>query len=210
MIETGIQNSLGQSIATPLPISWLGRSDMPPPPLSTTNIDALTQTQSRNLQAQIAYDLSEWDYAKVGTDNAVGRYQFAPTILEAYGVLAPGSNQAYGVDCVNHTTCWRPVPVRNKKNGISTYLNDNDSLTSFLTDSMAQEKLAYQISYDLYNGLVDNGGITALDTVETVAGMISVAWGAGVTAAYTWRYRGTGSNSDAYNSGRYAVTVLSQ
>jgi hypothetical protein len=51
--------------------------------------------------------------------------------------------------------------------------------------------------------------------------MIYVAWNLGVgqagsvvnangTGAYAWRYFGIGNGSNSYNTGRYAITVLSQ
>ena len=51
--------------------------------------------------------------------------------------------------------------------------------------------------------------------------MIYVGWALGVgtpptvgsangTGAYAWRYSGVGNGAEYYNSGRYAITVLSQ
>ena len=90
-MDIGIQNSTREAVITPLPIGWLGRADMPPALPAWASIDALTTTQLVNLQAQIGYNLSGWDYNKIGTDNQLGRYQFTPAVLESYGLLAVGS-----------------------------------------------------------------------------------------------------------------------
>jgi hypothetical protein len=66
-----------------------------------------------------------------------------------------------------------------------------------------------------------NGAIVESDADDVVAGMIYVAWtlGYGIkptaakpqgTGAYAWRYSGVGNANTQYNSGRYAITVLSQ
>lgn len=220
-MDLGIQNARAHLIINPLPLSWLGRADMPPALPAYANIDRLTATQVRNLQAQIGYTQSQWNYSLIGGSNQLGRYQFSTTLLESYGILAQGSNTQFGTDCVNYATCWRPVTIRKNTNGYANYIYNNDSLSSFLSNVAAQEHLAYQIIYDLYNSLVQNSAITSADTAEVVAGMISVAWmlGAGTgpaygalngTGAYAWRYYDIGAGQTPYNTGRYTVAVLSQ
>lgn len=220
-MDIGIQNSIGKEVVNPLPISWIGRADMPPALPAWANIDRLSTTQVVNLQAQIAYNKSFWDYNKIGENNELGRYQFSTTTLEEYGILAVGSNDAYDTDCVNYTMCWRPVVVRKNTSSYANYIYDVDSLTSFLNHTTGQDQIAFQITFDFYNALVLNNAITATDTPEIIAGMIAVAWelGAGAepsygnptgTGAYAWRYHDVGSGADAYNNGRYAITVLSQ
>lgn len=220
-MDIGIQSAARQAVATPLPIGWLGRADMPPTLPAWAAIDRLSTEQIVNLQAQIGYDASNWDYTKIGTNNELGRYQFTTTTLESYGLLTPGSTAAYGTDCVNYQTCWRSVVIRKNTNSYANYIYDADSISSFLSHTTGQEHLAYQVIYDLYNELVLNNGIQATDSAEVVAGMIAVAWqlGAGTgavstnlngTGAYAWRYAGLGNGVSAYNSGRYAITVLSQ
>jgi len=216
----GPQQASTQGIQTPLPISWLGRSDAPPSLPATADIYRLSNTEIQNLLAQIGYDKSQWDYTKISTNNQVGRYQFSTQTLENYGLLATGSNAHYGTECINYKTCWRPITIR----GTNSYNNYNYnviSLTDFLSSIAAQEHLAYQIVYDMYNALVNNGSIQDTDTNDVVAGMIYVGWtlGAGATpttinisgtGAYAWRYAGVGVAANQYNSGRYAVIVLSQ
>lgn len=220
-MDLGIQSAAQQTVPTPLPIGWLGRADMPPTLPAWAAIDRLNTTQLVNLQAQIGYDQSEWDYSKIGVRNQLGRYQFSTTLLESYGLLAAGSNDGFGTDCVNYKTCWRPIVVRKNTNSYANYIYDADSVGSFLTHTTGQEHLAYQVIYDLYNNLVLNNGITANDSAEVVAGMIYVGWmlGAGAgptstnlngTGAYAWRYFNIGSGTAYYNSGRYAIAVLSQ
>lgn len=220
-MDIGIQTAAQQGIQNPLPISWLGRTDMPTSLPASAEIPGLTNTQTVNLLAQIGYNLSEWDYLKIGADNRLGRYQFTPATLESYGILAPGSLAAYGTDCVNYRTCWSPVTIRNTTNGYANYVYDADSINTFLNHTSGQDHLAYQVLYDLYNALLHNTGIHTTDAADVLAGMINVAWtlGAGSassaanitgTGAYAWRYNNVGLGVVAYNSGRYAVTVLSQ
>ena len=220
-MDIGIQSAVREAVLNPLPISWLGRADMPPPLPAWASIDKLTNTQIGNLQAQLGYEQSSWDYSLIGPDNQLGRYQFTPALLESYGILASGSNSSYGTDCVNYATCWRPVTIRKSTNSYANYIYDADSLNSFISHTTGQEHLAYQVIYDLYNNLVQNEGIVDTDSAEVICGMISVAWylGAGSaptstvltgTGAYAWRYFNIGNGSSHYNSGRYSVAVLSQ
>ena len=219
-MDIGIKNAVGQAIINPLPQSWLGRVDMPPVLPSYANIYVLNNIQIRNLQAQIGYNKSFWDYTKIGIGNTIGRYQFSPALLETYGLLSNGSTEHYGTDCVNYTNCWRPVTIRNS-NGYASYLYNDSNLTTFLNNSNSQEHLAYQYIYDLYTGLISNGAITKTDSADVIAGMISVSWDLGIgttpngnnsngTGAYAWRYHNVGTGANAYNSGRYAITILSQ
>jgi hypothetical protein len=220
-MDIGIQSAARQSVANPLPIGWLGRADMPPALPAWAAIDRLSTAQIVNLQAQLGYDASGWDYTMVGANNELGRYQFSASLLESYGLLAPGSTVAYGTDCVNYQTCWRPVTIRKNTNSYANYIYDADSISSFLSHTSGQEHLAYQVIYDLYNNLVLNNGIQSSDSAEVIAGMIAVAWqlGAGIgptssnlsgTGAYAWRHFNLGNGTNSYNSGRYAASVLSQ
>lgn len=220
-MDPGIQSALGQSTTNTLPVSWLGRADAPPVPPIWANIKVLTNTQVRNLQSQIAYDLSGWDYSKIGADNQLGRYQFSSQILEVYGLLTPGSNLHYGTDSVNYRNCWNPIYINTGINVYQNYFYNVTGLSNFLTTKTAQEHLAYQRIVDLYLTGLDAGIIGLDDSADTVAGMIYVAWtlsvGAGPTAAspmgtgaWAWRYNNIGNGAAAYNGGRYAVAVLSQ
>ncbi len=207
-MDTGLQLAIGQPITNPLPVSWISRADAPLSPPSWASIGALTSKQIQNLLSQIAYDLSAWDYAKIGTNNELGRYQFSTQELETYGLLEFGSNQAYSTDSVNYVHCWTPTTVNNGINNYQNYFYNISSLYSFLSTAVAQEHLAYQKIVDLYKSLVANGGITVGDTVDVVAGMVYVAWTLGADSAYLWRTTGAGAGVNSYNSGRYAVTVL--
>jgi hypothetical protein len=221
-MDIGIQSALGQEIPNPLPPSWLGRSDAPPNIPSWANIYSLSSTQVRCLQAQIAYDASIWNYSKINASNQVGRYQFTPEALETYGLLAPGSNAQYGSNCINYLHCWKPNYVN--QNIVSPYQNyfyNIISLQSFLTNTVAQEHLGYQRLVDLYIAAVNSQVILSSDTPDIVAGMIYVCWTLGVgspstpnnqggSGAWAWRYLNVGDYGDlSFNSGRYAVTVLS-
>jgi len=206
-MDSGFRNAIGKAVAKPLPISWLGRADAPLSPTVLT-IPQLTATNIKNLQAQIGYDLSQWDYSLIGTDNQLGRYQFSTKMLETYGLLAPGSNLHYGTDCVNYSTCWRPITIRKNSNSYADYNYNITSLNGFLTSIASQEHLAYQLILDIYTGLIANYGIVSTDTADIVAGMIYVGWTLGVADAYSWRYSALGDGINSFNSGRYAVTVL--
>jgi len=220
-MDIGLRNAAGKGITHPLPLSWLGRLDSPAVLPDWAQFGELSATQLYNLQSQIGYTESLWDYAKVGTDDQLGRYQFTSTILESYGLITAGSNAEYGTDCVNYQHCWRPTVVRST---VLTYLNYNYNLTdlsSLLNGTVAQDHLAYQIMYDLHRDLVRSTAIQDTDTDDVVAGMIYVGWklGAGSTpshssplgtGAYAWRYNGVGDATGNYNAGRYAITVLSQ
>lgn len=219
-MDLGIQSAAGQPIVTPMPVSWLGLPAMPPTPPTWANIAALSATQVRNLQAQIAYSISQWNYNLIGGANQLGRYQFTSQILESYGLLAPGSNTAYGTDAVNYRHCWQPTYINNGINSYQNYFYNVTSLSGFLTGTIAQEHLAYQRLVDIYITSLDVGAILASDSSETVAGMIYVGWTLSVgtgptianpqgTGAWAWRYNNIGSGANSYNSGRYSVAVLS-
>jgi hypothetical protein len=220
MIDIGPHQAAKLGVKNPLPASWLGRADMPTSLPANADIYRLSATEIRNLLAQIAYDKSEWDYSMIGAKNELGRYQFSTQTLERYGLLAADSNLHYGTDSVNYNNCWRPTTIRGA-NSYSTYNYNIASLNGFLSSTITQEHLAYQVVYDLYNSLMANGAIVDSDANDVVAGMIYVGWtlGYGIkptvtspqgTGAYAWRYSGLGKANDQYNSGRYAVTVLSQ
>jgi hypothetical protein len=218
-MDAGILAARGQAIATPLPQSWLGLTTAPPTPPTWASVGILSTGQIKNLQAQIGYDLSQWNYGLVGTNNQLGRYQFSTPMLEAYGLLAQGSNTEYGVDCVNYRHCWQPTQFDNGINAYQRYFYNVDSISSFLTNISAQEHLAYQRIVDLYVTLTDNGAIQSADSAEVVAGMIYVGWTLTVgqaptiedpngTGAWAWRYSNIGSGANSYNSGRYTIAVL--
>lgn len=216
----GPRQASTQGIQNPLPVSWLGRSDAPIGLPAPASIHRLTSVEVQNLIAQIGYDKSLWDYSMIGPDNRLGRYQVTTKTLENYGLLAVGSNKHYGTDCVNYTNCWQPVTVKTSNSYVS-YNYNVTSLSGFLSSTASQDHLAYQIVYDLYNALTANGSIQDTDADDVVAGMIYVGWtlGAGAqptigsisgTGAYAWRYSGIGKGANSYNSGRYAITILSQ
>lgn len=220
-MSTGIQAASGIPITSPLPLGWLGRADAPPVPPVWSSVGPFSAVQSRNLQAQIAYDLSTWNYTKIGSNNLLGRYQFSTQTLETYGLLATGSNAAYSTDCVNYIHCWSPVYVNNGINDYANYFYNINSINEFFTNTTAQEHLAYRQIADLYTGCLNAGVIESTDSVDSVAGLIYVAWTLGVggsptiadpngTGAWAWRYNNIGSGTNSYNSGRYSIIILSQ
>jgi hypothetical protein len=221
-MDAGILAAGRTAVSNPLPNSWLGRADAPiAPPTWTTGNNALTSKQIRNLLAQIAYDQSAWNYALIGNNNRLGRYQFDTTVLEQYGLLATGSNAAYGSGCVNYRNCWRQTTVKNATNSYANYLYNITNLNGFLTSTAAQEHLAYQRLLDLNYQLSLINAVTEQDSVDMLAGMMYVGWILGVgtsannttltgTGAYAWRYHNIGAGATYYNAGRYAVTVLGQ
>jgi len=215
-MDIGIQQATRTAPISPLPTSWLGRSDMPVPCPDWAVIAQLSATQLRNLLAQIGYVTAAWDYKKIGADNQLGRYQFTTQVLEQYDLLTTGATDSYGTDCVNYQHCWR-APTSSYAN----YMVETASLTEFLNNSTAQEFLAYQRLGDLYSGCVKIGAIKTADSTDTVAGMLYVAWTLGVgspatlnnasgTGAYAWRYFNVGNGATYYATGRYSVTVLSK
>lgn len=221
-LDPGIKQSIGQSIPTPMPLSWVNLKAAAPTPPQWAKITHLTNTQVKNLLGQIGYDSSLWDYKKIGTDNRLGRYQFSTKVLEAYGLLQPGSNTAYGTDCVNYVHCWNPVFNANSTDiqTYQTYFYNVNSLDSFLIYSISQDYLAYQRLVDLYYTSLNIGVIKDNDDPDIAAGMIYVAWKLGVgskptttniagTGAYAWRYSSVGAGAAPFNSGRYAINVLS-
>jgi hypothetical protein len=220
MSDLGIQASTAIPVSNPLPLSWLGRPDMPSSAPVWANINALSNTEVRNLLAQISYDLSGWDYTKVGSSNQLGRYQFSTQILEVYGLLATGSNAQYGTNCVNYTACWKGSLVNASTNNYQNYIYSITSLSNFLTTQTAQEHLAYQRIVDIYLTCKNIGSILDTDTPDVVAGMIYVAWTLSVgsaattlnpngTGSWAWRYHNLGNGANSFNSGRYSYTVLS-
>ena len=219
----GIHQAKLHPVPDSLPVSWLGKADAPPTPPMWANIDKLSSIQVRNLLAQVAYDASEWNYTKIGPNNELGRYQVSTQTLEDYGLLAKDSNRLYGIDCINYKHCWRSVVVRKNTNSYANYIYNVESLQGFLQSTNSQEHLAFQMLYDLYTALIQNGGITNTDTADIIAGMLYVAWTVGAgntptsnnangTGAYAWRYYsiGSGENASRFNSGRQVITILSQ
>jgi hypothetical protein len=224
MTDLGIIAAKGLQIELPLPPSWMGLPTAPTVPPAWATIGNLSSTQVRALQAQIGYISSSWNYGLISnTGNLLGRYQFSPQTLENYGLLAAGSNSAYGSTCVNYVHCWRPMFVNNGQNAYQNYFYNVNSLQQFLTNTAAQEHLAYQLMSDLYTGCYRIGAILDSDTPDIVAGMIAVAWFTGVgtgptvgsangSGSYSWRFSNIGAPPipNIYNAGRYAVQVLSQ
>jgi len=215
-MNAGIQQASRQAPASPLPTSWLGRADSPLPIADWAVIPALSETQHRNLLAQIAYVSSAWSYSRIGTANELGRYQFSTTLLEEYYFLTTGSNASYGTDCVNYQHCWRGAI-----NSYANYQLDVTNLQDFLNKTSAQEDLAQQRLLDLYTQCTKINVIQGNDASDVVAGMLYVAWSLGVgsaptfnnstgTGAYAWRYSNIGNGAPYYNAGRYSVTVLSK
>lgn len=215
-MDAGIAQASRILPPNPLPVSWLGRPDAPHPCPDWAVIAQLSSAQQQNLLAQIAYVSSEWDYKKISTNNELGRYQFDTNTLEAYGLLTVGSTASYGTDAVNYQHCWR-APASTYANYLSEVANIND----FLTNTSAQEFLAYQRLGDLYSDCVKIAAIKINDTADVVAGMLYVAWvlGAGTaatlnnttgTGAYAWRYFSVGTGASYYTAGRYAITILSK
>lgn len=219
-MDAGIKLVMGIPVSDPLPSSWLGKRDAPPGVPMWALIPGLSTTQIRNLIAQIGYNKSQWDYSKVGNDNRLGRYQFASDVLEGYGLLVPGANAEYGSDCVNYSHCWSPQYVRRASTSYSSYMYNTTSLSGFLTNTIAQEHLAYQYLYDLYTNMTKIRAITLDDNPETLGGMLYVGWelgsGTAIThessigaGAYAWRYSGAGNGSAAFVAGKYATGALS-
>lgn len=219
-MDAGIKSSQGREIATPLPQSWLGRPTAPPNTPSWARISTFSAKQLRCLVGQIGYDQSQWDYSKVGVNNQLGRYQFNTELLEAYGLLASGSNLMYGTDCVNYLKNWSPAYNSTGSNSYQNYFHNTKSLGGFLSSIVAQEHLAYQHIVDLYLSCIEIGTISEDDPIDVKAGMIYVAWTVGVGAVpsttypsgsgtWAWRYFNVGEASNSFNSGRYAITVLS-
>jgi hypothetical protein len=208
-------------LMNPLPQSWIGRPDSPPTPPGWATIGLFSASNVRGLLSQIAYNQSLWNYQLIGTNNLLGRYQFNSQLLESYGLLATGSNTAYGTDCVNYLHCWVPLYYNtNNVNAYQNYFYNINSLSEFLNNHLAQEHLAYQRISDLYINCINGGILQDSDPVDMAAGMVSVAWTLGVgsspspgypsgTGAWAWRFNGLGDGIDSFNSGRYAITVLS-
>lgn len=214
-MDVGIIQAAGHAPASTLPVSWIGKSNSPPVRPDWAAVGTLTTSQQKNLLSQIGYNLSLWDYAKVGTNNELGRYQFSVQTLEQYELISPGAYATYGIDAVNYQHCWRTT--------VNTYAEYNYGVANaqeFLSSTTAQELLGYQYLLDLYNSAVRITVIRTDDTAEIVAGMLYVCWKLGVgtapqsgstqgTGAYAWRYHGIGSAASYYNAGRYSVRVLS-
>jgi len=92
MISAGIQSAAGVDISNPCPINWLGLAGAPPLPPISAKIGKLNNNDIQALLCQMAYDLSGWDYAKIGNNNQLGMYQISTEVLEAYGLIAKYSN----------------------------------------------------------------------------------------------------------------------
>ena len=208
-MDSGIVQSAAQPVANPLPPVWLNLPAAPAALPDWAKFGRLSATEIYNLLAQIGYDLTRWNYYAVGSDNQLGRYQFTAQTLETYGLLLPGSLEAYGSGCVNHRQCWTPAYVRSATSSYANYLYNTLSLWDFLSNRAAQDHLAYQVLYDLYMDLTKSDGILDADSTDIVAGMLSVAWTLGISGASSWRQTGSGAGIQAFNSGRYAITVLS-
>ena len=221
LTDVGIAQAKLAPVVNPLPIGWINTSSAPSPVPSWANIDKLTSIMIRNLQAQIGYDFSNWNYTKIGNNEEVGCYQITAQTLEYYGLLAKRSCASYGKDAINYNFCWRSTVIRKNVNSYSNYTYKISGLSDFLNNQTIQDHLSYQIILDLYTALKTVNLITDADTADTAAGMIYVAWVLGVgetptiknpigTGAWAWRYHGNGDGIRFFNAGRYAVTILSQ
>lgn len=217
--DLGFLSAVGQAIPNPMPISWLGRPDVPTLPPSWANIGTLTNVQLQSLQAQIAYDKSGWNLSKIGANDELGYYQITPAQLEYYGLLVAGAVNQYGSDAVNYRNAWQPTYIRNSSNPYAYYFYDVPDIDTFLITQVVQDHLAYQRINDIYLELQNIGAIKNTDTNDVVAGMVYVAWDLGVgkkptrtnpsgTGAYAWRFFNKGNGIANFNSGRYALQTL--
>lgn len=218
-MDLGFKLAAGQDIPTPLPQIWLTRPTASQQATADVRINTLSIRQQQLLACQIGYDLSQWDYKKIGTNNQLGRYQISTQTLEDYGLLARGSNSTYGINCVNYTQCWAPTKLSlTTVNSRNRYFYNVTSLADFLKSYQAQDHLFYQIMLDTYLDAKRTNIIVDSDTTDTIAGLIYVSLTLGTgnnvgigTGAYAWRYAGIDRGFDgtnSFNSGRYAITVL--
>lgn len=221
LTDIGIAQANLVQVVHPLPIGWVNIPSAPVAIPSWVSVDKITSTMLRNLQSQIGYDFSNWDYTKIGPNEEVGRYQVTAQTLENYGLLVKGATTAYGKDAVNRTFCWKSSVIRKNTNSYANYVYNLSSVLDFLNHPTTQDHLAYQIIYDLYNALKSINLVSDADSADVAAGMIYVAWVLGVgttptatmphgTGAWAWRYHGDGAGIRYFNAGRYAVTILSQ
>jgi hypothetical protein len=219
--DVGIAKADLVQVVNPLPTGWVNVPAAPVYIPAWANVDKLSSTMLRNLQSQIGYDFSNWDYKKIGPNQEVGRYQVTAQTLENYGLLAKGSVASLGQDAVNHKFCWQPAVIRKNTNSYANYVYNISNLFEFLSHPATQDHLSYQIIYDIYNSLKSINLITDADSADVAAGMVYVGWVLGVgqppgpktphgTGAYAWRYHGDGDGVRFFNAGRYAVTILSQ
>lgn len=207
MANAGITNATGQTFTTTLTYSWLGRADAPMVPGTIGNFNT---PQTKALLAQLAYTASKWNPTLFNsTAYLAGRYQFNSSVLSQYGYLNQQFYQTHGASSMTYTVAW-----------VGQNLITN--LLQFLSNVKIQDRLAFNYMSDNYTAMVASGAIQPTDDLPTVAGMLSVAHlvGPGAlptgqnpqgTGAYQWRNFGTGGQpvNNYFNSGRYAISVLS-
>ena len=202
-VYKGIEGARNRPILQTAPRADLQRSDVPAGfSISSvkSGIPGLSKFETKCLLLQLAYMESAYDYTKWNGNPAAylalryGRYLTSRYRLYAYGYLDETQ------------TTW------SGKDGIFDY-------TEFLTSSELQDLIVKRFFEEAYQKLSYNGGLQVGDSIDTVAGMLAVAYQLNdftnyELAAALWRLNGTQVDSQNrpcylyFNAGRYAISAL--
>lgn len=201
-IDQGLKTAANRPIESAAPRSDLLRSDVPIGFVinsKKTGILGLSKFEIKCILLELAYISSNYDTEKwigdtVDTAAFYGRYQTSRELLKRYNYIDAESNTWTG------------------KDGIFV-------ATEFLSSAGFQDSIMKKFLEEAYDALILNGGVRVGDSIDTVAGMLMVAYQFSnyddyALKASLWRLNGVESDSQKrpgyiyYNAGRYAVVTL--
>ena len=158
-------------------------------PTANEPVGSLSRDQTTALMAQLGKgnNYSSVD-AKTG---AVGKYQFDYNSLISAGYI---KSTVTNNEALRNPNSWIG---KNGITGIDTFLNNNAE----------QESAILNITKINYTNMVASGTITSDQSLDDVAGMLSVAHKLTPDLAKSFR-AGTGVGAEFFNQGKYAASVL--
>lgn len=198
--DPGPASAYGKLVKKKIDKSYVKRADCPVP---NGGIGPLSVNELKCLMAQIGWRESTWDYRARNSYGYIGKYQFGAMALVDRGYIKLEAQRAHGNKAMAMSSSW-------------TGKDNIRSIEDWFNATEVQEKVMFEQMKANYATLMRISGLSKSDDVCTVAGMLSVSHLLGAGGAKSWRKTGGGQDAngttgaDYFNSGRYAVDVLTK
>lgn len=198
--DPGPASAYGKPVKKKVDKSFIKRADCPVP---KGGIGPLSIAEVKCLMAQIGWRESNWNYSARNSYGYIGKYQFGAMALVDRGYIKLEAQRAHGNTATAISSSW-------------TGKDNIRSIEDWFNATEVQEKVMFEQMKANYATLMRISGLTKTDDVCTVAGMLSVSHLLGAGGAKSWRQTGGGQDAngttgaDYFNSGRYAVDVLTR